>query len=178
MSETTGPELVRQTATRRRLLAAVGATGVAAALSGCIGGGGTGGGSGGSSGDGGGGGGGGGSDGTTRYDGWLADANGYDGEAVDRTGDDEVTVAVGAGDGLAYDPVAVRVSPGTTVTWEWSGMGSRHNVVDDDGRFESAYYAAEGATFSREFADPGVAKYYCTPHENLGMVGVVEVVDE
>ena len=105
-------------------------------------------------------------------------ASGYDGAVADRTGADEVTVGVGAGDGFAYDPAAVRVSPGTTVTWQWTGVGSRHNVVDEGGDFESAYYAAEGATFSREFSSPGVWKYYCTPHRNLGMVGVVEVVDE
>ncbi|MXR40994.1 halocyanin domain-containing protein [Halobaculum sp. WSA2] len=160
---TAGRDRDRPAATRRRLLAAVGA-GATAALAGCS-----------ASGDGGGSGSDG--DGTDRYDGWLADANGYDGEVADRTGADEVTVAVGAGDGLAYDPAAVRVSPGTTVTWEWTGMGSRHNVVDDAGGFESSYYATEGETFSHEFAEPGVAKYYCTPHENLGMVGVVEVVD-
>jgi len=157
-----GPDRGRSATTRRRLLATTGAVGVAA-LAGCTAGGDSGGESGGDA---------------DRYDGWLADANGYDGGVADRTGDDEVTVEVGAGDGLAYDPAAVRVSPGTTVTWQWSGMGSRHNVVDDDGEFESSYYAAEGETFSREFAEPGVTKYYCTPHENLGMVGVVEVVDE
>jgi len=153
---------VRPATTRRQFLATAGAVG-AAALAGCTAGGDDGGSDSGGA--------------TERYGGWLADANGYDGEVADRTDADEVTVAVGAGDGLAYDPAAVRVSPGTTVTWEWSGMGSRHNVVDDGGGFESSYYAAEGATFSREFAEPGVAKYYCTPHENLGMVGVVEVVD-
>lgn len=176
MSETPDNERGRPAATRRRLLAALGTT-AAATLSGCTGGGGTGSGGSDDSDDGGDTGGGGNGDGTSQYDGWLADANGYGGEVADRTDTDEVTVSVGAGDGLAYEPAAVRVSPGTTVTWEWSGMGSRHNVVDDAGGFESAYYAAEGETFSHEFAESGVAKYYCTPHENLGMVGVVEVVD-
>ncbi|MFC7137307.1 halocyanin domain-containing protein [Halobaculum litoreum] len=143
--------------TRRRLLAAVGAGGVAA-LAGCSGGGAE-------------------TD-SGPYNGYLADAAGFDGEAVDRTGNAEVTVAVGTGDGFAFDPVAVRVSPGTTVVWEWTGMGSRHNVVAEDGGFESNYYASEGQTFSHEFREPGVTKYYCTPHRNLGMVGVVEVAEE
>lgn len=165
---TTGRDRNRRSTTRRRrFLAAVGATAVAT-LAGCAGGGGTGDENGGGA-DG---------AGTERYDGWLAGASGYDGAVADRTGADEVTVGVGAGDGFAYDPAAVRVSPGTTVTWQWTGVGSRHNVVDEGGDFESAYYAAEGATFSREFSSPGVWKYYCTPHRNLGMVGVVEVVDE
>ncbi|SHH24366.1 halocyanin domain-containing protein [Halobaculum gomorrense] len=165
---TTGRVRGRPATTRRRLLAAVGAT-AAAGVAGCTG----------ANGDGDGGGGGAGGDaGTERYDGWLADASGYDGSVADRTGADEATVRVGAGDGFAYDPAAVRVSPGTTVTWEWTGAGSRHNVVDEDGGFQSPYYAAQGATFSREFSEPGVTKYYCTPHRTLGMVGVVEVVEE
>ncbi|MFC7069011.1 halocyanin domain-containing protein [Halobaculum lipolyticum] len=141
--------------TRRRLLAAVGAAG-AAALAGC---------SGAAESE------------SGPYDGYLANASGFDGEVADRTGSDEVTIAVGAGDGFAYDPAAVRVSPGTTVVWEWTGMGSRHNVAAEDGSFGSQYYASEGQTYSREFADPGVTKYYCDPHRNLGMVGVVEVVE-
>ncbi|MFC7096439.1 halocyanin domain-containing protein [Halobaculum marinum] len=143
--------------TRRRLLATVGAGG-AAALAGCSGGGAQ--------------------TESGPYDGYLADAAGFDGEVVDRTGADEVTVAVGAGDGFGFDPAAVRVSPGTTIVWEWTGMGSRHNVAAEDGSFGSQYYASEGQTYSREFTDAGVVKYYCDPHRNLGMVGVVEVVDE
>ncbi|WP_435064816.1 halocyanin domain-containing protein [Halobaculum sp. EA56] len=149
---------------RRRLLAAAGA-GLAAALAGCSGGG---------SGDDGGSNGTGGSE---PYDGYLSGAAGFDGSVADRTGREEVSVAVGAGDGFAFDPAAVRVSPGTTVVWEWTGAGSRHNVVAEDGAFESEYYAAEGATFPHEFEDPGVTKYYCTPHRNLGMKGVIEVVE-
>jgi len=151
----------RDALTRRRLLATAGA-GLAATLAGCAGG------------DGGG------SDGNgdDTYGGYLSDATGFDGSVADRTGDDEVTVAVGVGDsGYGFDPVAVRVSPDTAVVWEWTGAGSRHNVVDEDGAFESEYYASEGATFSRDVSEPGVTRYYCTPHRNLGMKGVVEVVE-
>ncbi|GAA0220828.1 hypothetical protein GCM10009000_039720 [Halobacterium noricense] len=158
-----GRDRVRPAATRRRLLTAV-AAGATAGLAGCT--------AGGDDGEDG-------SGGSERFDGYLSDAEGFDGSVADRTGDSEVTVAVGAGDrGYAFDPAAVRVSPGTTVVWEWTGAGSRHNVVDEDGAFESEYYATEGETFSREFTDPGVTKYYCSPHRNLGMKGVVEVVED
>jgi len=155
--------------TRRRLLATAGG-GLAASLAGCVGG------SGGSSDDGNGDG----DDGSgdEPYGGYLSDAAGFDGSVADRTGEAEVTVAVGVGDsGYGFGPAAVRVSPDTTVVWEWTGAGSRHNVVDEDGGFESEYYASEGATFSRDLSEPGVTRYYCTPHRNLGMKGVIEVVE-
>jgi len=62
----------------------------------------------------------------------------YEGEAVDATGEDSPTVDVGAGDaGLAFDPPALRVSTGTTVTWVRTGQGGGHNVVAEDGAFDS-----------------------------------------
>ena len=49
----------------------------------------------------------------------LSNAQNYEGSLDDMTGESEVTVDVGAGsNGLAFDPAAVRVSSGTTVTWE------------------------------------------------------------
>lgn len=116
-------------------------------------------------------------DGGGPYDGWLSDAAGFDGEPVDETGTSEVTVDVGAGDGFAFAPVAVRVSAGTTVVWEWTGKGSQHNVVAEDDSYESPFYRSVGRTFSHEFPEAGVSKYFCSPHRNLGMKGVVKVVD-
>ncbi|UIO99174.1 halocyanin domain-containing protein [Halobaculum sp. CBA1158] len=155
--------------TRRRVTTAVAAATVAA-LAGCSGGGGGGAGGDDTDADG---------DGESEpYDGWLSDARGFDGSVADERGAEEVTVVVGAGgSGYAFDPPAVRVSPDTTVVWEWTGMGNRHNVVADGGDFESDYYASEGATFSRKFTDSGVTRYYCTPHQNLGMKGVIEVAE-
>jgi halocyanin-like protein len=89
-----------------------------------------------------------------------------------------VTVTVGAqGNGgyLAFDPAAVRVSSGTTVTWEWTGQGGSHNVVAEDGSFESELVAEEGHTFSHTFEESGAYRYYCQPHETLGMNGAVVV---
>jgi halocyanin-like protein len=111
------------------------------------------------------------------YGGWFEGVNNFDG-TVDKTGTDEVTVTVGA-DGnngpYAFDPPAVRVDPGTTVVWEWSGDGGSHNVVDNDGGFQSDLVGDGGATFERTFEERGIVKYVCTPHESMGMRGAVVV---
>jgi halocyanin-like protein len=159
---------------RRRVLRGVAGAGVAgvAALAGCSGGGG--GGDGGSGGDGGGGT----PDESALYGGWLGGANGYDG-TVDRTGRGTVRVTTGGEAGLAFVPAAVRVDAGTTVRWEWTGRGGQHNVVaaGDGSDYQSELSDAEGFTFEWTFEEPGVSKYYCEPHRQLGMVGAVHVVE-
>ena len=111
------------------------------------------------------------------FDGWFDDVSNYDG-VVDRTGESEVTVEVGAsgnGGNFAFGPAAVRVDPGTTVVWEWTGNGGSHNVVADDGSFESEMVGDAGHTFEQTFEQAGVSKYVCTPHETMGMKGAVVV---
>ncbi len=112
-----------------------------------------------------------------QFGGWFDGVANYDG-VVDRTGQDSVTVAVGVenGDGpYGFGPAAVRVSPGTTVTWEWTGEGGSHNVVSTDGTFESDLVADPGHTFEHTFEGEGVFRYLCQPHEQLGMKGAVVV---
>ena len=113
------------------------------------------------------------------YEGWFDDVANYDG-TVDERGSDGVSVTVGAqnGDGpYGFGPAAVRVSPGTTVAWEWNGNGGSHNVVGTDGTFESELVADAGHTFSHTFEVPGVYTYYCQPHRALGMKGAIVVGD-
>jgi halocyanin-like protein len=106
------------------------------------------------------------------FDGWLSDTTNYDGEVVDMTGQDSITIAVG-GDGLVFDPPAVQVDPGTTVTWEWEG--GRHNVVGENRDFDSGDPVSEtGTTFEQTFEEEGVVKYLCEPHQGV-MQGVVVV---
>lgn len=104
---------------------------------------------------------------------YVSGANGYEGP-VDRTGQDELTVTVGAGSrGIAFDPPGVVASEGVTVTWEWTGRGGSHNVVSTNGLFESALSSAAGNTFTKTLGQVGVYKYYCQPHESVGMVGAI-----
>lgn len=154
----------------RRTVVKVGATALAApVLAGC----------GGSSDNGGGGGGntdepenGGGGD-AKSFDGWFDQTSNYDG-VEDHTDSDSVTVEVGAGDsGLLFAPPAIRVSTGTTVTWEWTGKGGSHNVVHEDDAFSSELTGDEGHTFDYTFEEAGEYRYVCEPHETVGMKGVV-----
>jgi len=119
----------------------------------------------------------GGSEAEPNYDGWFDNVGNYD-STVDETGSDEVTITVGAdgnGGPYAFDPPAVRVSPGTTVTWEWTGSGGSHNVVAENGAFESELVGDAGHTFEYTFEEGGVYKYACTPHKSMGMKGAVVV---
>ncbi|MFD1571533.1 halocyanin domain-containing protein [Halorubrum laminariae] len=171
---------------RRRYVAGAGAVLTLGTLAGCSGGGGDGGDGGdGGSGDGG-------SDGDadapalddvpSAIDEYLADARLYEGTILDYTGEDEVTVSVGAGDvGYAFDPAAIRIDAGTTVVWEWTGEGGAHNVQsaeESDTEFNSgSSVTEEGTTFEQTFDSAGVQLYYCLPHQASGMLGGIDVVE-
>lgn len=115
----------------------------------------------------------GGGSGPIDYGGYLDDANGWggDGSTADETGQDEVTIAVGPGGENAFDPVAVHVDPGTTIVWEWEGPG--HNVVAEEGAFESEI--KDDGTFEHTVEEEGVINYLCEPHEGMGMLGALAV---
>jgi len=109
------------------------------------------------------------------------DANGYEGEMVDATGEDALPVDVGSGDlGLGFSPVAVAIDAGTTVTFEWTGEGGGHNVVaaeesDIDIDVEEAEIAEAGHTVEHTFDEPGNYLYICEPHIAQGKVGAIVV---
>lgn len=115
--------------------------------------------------------------GSTDFGGWFENVSNFDG-VVDKTGTSEVTVMVGAegnGGGYAFDPAAIKVDTGTTVVWEWTGDGGSHNVVAEDGSFESDLVGEAGHTFSHAFNSAGTFTYKCVPHEAMGMKGAVVV---
>ena len=112
----------------------------------------------------------------SEVDDYLSEASEYNGSLEDMTSEDEATVEVGAGsDGLAFSPAAIQVDSGTTVTWEWTGEGGAHNVVHEDGEFESDLQEEDGATFEHTFEEEGNFLYYCNPHRSQGMKGAVVV---
>ncbi|MFB6196354.1 MAG: halocyanin domain-containing protein [Haloplanus sp.] len=113
------------------------------------------------------------------FGGWMSNVSNYKG-VVDKTGQSEVTVQVGvsANQGnFGFGPPAVKVDPGTKVTWKWTGKGGTHNVTDQGGNFKSELTSSAGHTFSQTFDSSGVVKYFCQPHKTLGMKGVVVVGD-
>lgn len=110
---------------------------------------------------------------------WFENVDNYDG-VVDRRGHSEVHILVGAagnGGAFAFDPAAVRIDPGTTVIWEWTGDGGQHNVYDEDVGYESPMQSKAGATYALTFNGRGVSKYACAPHEAIGMKGAIVVGD-
>ncbi|MCO8243078.1 MULTISPECIES: halocyanin domain-containing protein [unclassified Haladaptatus] len=109
----------------------------------------------------------------TSVDEWLSSTDNYD-SVTDMTGKDAVTVEVGpSGNEYVFEPAAIRIDPGTTVTWQWVGSG-HHNVVATDGGFKSGPPEKE-ATFEHTFDSAGKALYYCQPHKSMGMKGAVVV---
>jgi len=114
------------------------------------------------------------------FDGWMSDVDNYEG-LVDQTGSDEVTVDVGVeanGGAFGFGPAGIKVDPGTTVVWEWTGEGGVHNVAaEEGGDFSSETTQEAGFTYEQTFDSEGVIKYFCQPHRALGMKGVVVVGD-
>lgn len=113
------------------------------------------------------------------YEGYLDDANLFDGQTVDRTGDRRVTVLNGAGEqGFAFDPPAIAITQGTTVVWDWTGEGGAHNVNAVTGAFTSGDPEhGTDISYEHEFTQAGVFLYHCVPHEAAGMKGAVSVVE-
>ncbi|MBX0285555.1 halocyanin domain-containing protein [Haloarcula salinisoli] len=109
---------------------------------------------------------------------YLNETDNYDGTIQDETGSDSVTVDVGAegnGGAYAFAPPAVRIDSGTTVTWVWTGNGSGHNVVHEQGEFESETTAEADNEFEHTFESTGTYLYYCAPHLGFNMRGAVVV---
>jgi halocyanin-like protein len=125
--------------------------------------------------------GGGGSGGTPDFGGYIDGAKG--GSFEDMRGNEEVTVEVGGGsEDLAFLPTGLWIDPGTTVTFEWVSNG--HNVLPeeqpDGAGWEGSGQALEneGFSYTHTFDTAGIYKYYCSPHEQLGMLGAIAVGDD
>lgn len=94
----------------------------------------------------------------------------------------------------AFNPTAVTVATGATVTWKWAqctdggygdgygggyGSGSggactTHNVTFDDGSNIASQTQASGE-FSRTFAAAGTYKFHCSIHGAAAMSGQIVV---
>jgi plastocyanin len=74
---------------------------------------------------------------------------------------------------FAFDPAAVEIPVGATVTWTNTGAAP-HTATASDGTFDSGQLAP-GATFSHTFTAAGTFPYVCQIHPQ--MTGTVTVVD-
>ncbi|MFB6120176.1 MAG: halocyanin domain-containing protein [Halobacteriaceae archaeon] len=116
------------------------------------------------------------------FDGWFEGVDNYDG-LVDRTGQDSVTIEVGVDNGgspVGFGPAAVRVDPGTEVTFEW--VSNTHSILMESAPEGTSWSDVSdihnsGYTTSHTFETAGVYKYYCEPHRSMGMKGAIVVGD-
>mgnify|MGYP000450399622 CR=1 FL=1 len=113
------------------------------------------------------------------YDDWFENVPQFEG-FEDYTDENEVRVMVGAGEhGFRFDPPAITVEPGTTVVWEWTGVGGQHVVAERNEAWQNpeGLIATEGHTWRREFpeSDAGTHLYECWPHRASGMKGGIFV---
>ncbi|MDX5990327.1 MULTISPECIES: halocyanin domain-containing protein [Haloferax] len=114
-----------------------------------------------------------------KVDKWLADTSNYDGSVLDRTTSSSVDVTVGArgnASDLAFDPAAIKISPGTTINWIWSGKGGMHSIRFKEEDFGTdAPKSDPGKHFEHTFTETGIYRYECGPHTALGGRGAIIV---
>jgi plastocyanin len=92
-------------------------------------------------------------------------------------------------EGLQFDPAKVTVSVGEKVTWvneasvDHTATGDPAKAAEkaDAGLPQGAEpwdsgFVKPGASVTMTFGVPGTYRYFCVPHENVDMVGVIEVV--
>ncbi len=87
-----------------------------------------------------------------------------------------------------FDPATVTIAKGGTVTWK-NVSSTQHTSTDDPSKAVNKSDASlpagaqpwdsgllnPGQTFSHTFTVAGTYKYFCIPHETLGMLGTVNV---
>ncbi|ERH09458.1 MAG: halocyanin domain protein [halophilic archaeon J07HX64] len=114
-----------------------------------------------------------------QVDTYLSDnnANNYDGTGsiVDETGTDELLIEVGRNRQYQYDPAAVRIDSGTTITWEWKSNGHSVTQTESDFDFEDSGRQSSGSTHEQTLNSSGAFLYKCIPHANLGHYGGIIV---
>lgn len=117
------------------------------------------------------------SDDEDSLDTWLTAANDpRTPQILDLRYDDPPTVYLGVSNTKSFSPPAIKVTPDTTVTWEWIGESAAYNVAATDGTFNSGQPVSEpGETFEYTFDAEGTYKYVSEPHADAGMKGVVVV---
>jgi halocyanin-like protein len=117
------------------------------------------------------------SDDEDTLDTWLATANDPRTNRIhDLRYEEPPTVYLGVAKTNSFSPPAIKVAPGTTVTWEWVDNDAEYNVAATDGTFDSGQPASEtGETFEYTFQSEGTYKYVSEPQAEAGMKGVVVV---
>lgn len=76
---------------------------------------------------------------------------------------------------FAFSPATITIERGTTVRWQ-NATATFHTVTPDGHEaFDEFQTNAQGQVFEVTFDAPGQYRYYCAPHRNLGMTGIITV---
>ena len=87
----------------------------------------------------------------------------------------DTRVAMGSNnDPLKFLPADISVPVNGTIQW-FNETDIQHDVSAEDGSFDSKGLLGRGQTFEFKFTKTGDFKYFCTPHKDAGMRGVVHV---
>jgi plastocyanin len=70
----------------------------------------------------------------------------------------------------SFNPAAIQVSPGTTVTWTWVSSGLEHNVTFDSNLITDSPTQASGNFQTAMPTQAGTYTYECTIHGFTGSV--------
>jgi plastocyanin len=108
--------------------------------------------------------------------------------ASDLSGGTVHMITVGPGGALAFDPPALTIKAGDTVTWTFASSGHTVNsgnpvgcVVDSkfcspsDTNCSGNLPASAGNTYSHTFPTAGTFPYFCRPHCFAQMTGTITV---
>ena len=104
---------------------------------------------------------------------------------------DVVEITMGGrpnGSKVWFDPIGLRVDPGTIVRWTNRDKGNAHTTtayhpslygrqarIPEGAEPWDSDYLLEGESFEVTLSVPGIYDYYCVPHEHAGMVGRIVV---
>lgn len=75
-----------------------------------------------------------------------------------------------------FEPDELEVTVGTTVRWVNVERRSNHDIYFPEEEIASGRLFPE-ESWERTFDEAGTYEYYCQPHENRGMLGVIRVVE-
>ena len=74
-----------------------------------------------------------------------------------------------------FQPGAIQVAPGATVTWTWSNTSNQHNVIFSDPAITDSGTQPSGTFATAMPSAPGTYTYECSIHASIGMTGSVVV---
>ncbi|HZA26256.1 MAG TPA: plastocyanin/azurin family copper-binding protein [Actinomycetota bacterium] len=109
--------------------------------------------------------------------------------SVESPGDQASGVTIKMTEGLQFDPAEVTARVGEMVTWV-NDASVDHTATGDPAKAAEmgdadlpqgaepwdSGFVKPGASFTLTFDVPGTYRYFCVPHENVDMLGVIEVV--